>query len=63
MFVHVTKWLILQINDVEVLAVKRRGNVAIHYTAVPIDVGTDVSVVVDWSRRWDHMQQHSGEFK
>jgi len=42
------------------MAVRRRGKSAIHYVAAPLDVDSEVRVTVDWARRWDHMQQHSG---
>lgn len=35
--------------------------VAVHTTLAPIAVGTEVLVKLDWQRRWDHMQQHSGQ--
>ncbi|ORY87992.1 Threonyl/alanyl tRNA synthetase [Protomyces lactucae-debilis] len=41
--------------------VMRRGLQAIHYTAKPISVGETVDIEVDWPRRWDHAQQHSGQ--
>jgi len=45
---------------VAVLAVRRRGVDTLHYTPIPLDVGQQVHIVLDWTRRWDHMQQHSG---
>jgi len=51
---------LLQIDGIEVLAVRRRVADVIHYVPVPLDVSRQVNVVVDWTRRWDHMQQHSG---
>ena len=50
----------LQINGVEVLRVLRRGAVAVHFTEEPLEEGAEVEVEVDWNRRFDHMQQHSG---
>jgi len=52
----------LKIDGVEVLAVRRRGPDAVHYTQTPLDVGKEVNIAVDWTRRWDHMQQHSGGY-
>ena len=49
-----------QINDVDVLRVTRRGADAIHFTPTPFDVDQEVQLTVDWTRRWDNMQQHSG---
>jgi len=51
---------LFKIDDVAVLAVRRRVADVIHYTPVPLDVGRQVNIAVDWTRRWDHMQQHSG---
>ena len=34
---------------------------AVHFTAVPVAEGEDVHMAVDWGRRFDHMQQHSGQ--
>lgn len=49
------------INDVKVLSVVRRGADAVHFVEQPFEVDVEVRVVVDWDRRWDHMQQHSGQ--
>ena len=32
-----------------------------HYTAKPLVAGTAVHAAIDWERRLDHMQQHSGQ--
>jgi alanyl-tRNA synthetase len=32
-----------------------------HYTAKPLVAGTEVHAAIDWHRRLDHMQQHSGQ--
>ena len=34
---------------------------AVHFTAAPVAEGEDVHMAVDWGRRFDHMQQHSGQ--
>ncbi len=49
-------------QQVEVLDVQRceDGRVA-HFTAVPVAQGARVRVSVDWGRRYDHMQQHTGQ--
>ncbi|XP_050351806.1 alanine--glyoxylate aminotransferase 2, mitochondrial [Nymphalis io] len=49
------------LNDIEVLQVLRKGDQAVHFTQEPIEVGTNVIQKIDWSRRFDHMQQHSGQ--
>lgn len=41
--------------------VLRRGSTAMHFLEGPVKEGEEVEVKVDWSRRFDHMQQHSGE--
>lgn len=49
------------INDISVLRVTRRGTQADHFTQTALTPGTEVRVQVDWERRFDHMQQHSGQ--
>lgn len=49
------------INGIEVMRVIRQGANAVHFVPEVIPEGTEVDVVVDWSRRFDHMQQHSGQ--
>lgn len=48
-------------NDIPVLQVKRKGKDAVHFLTGPLTVGEDVTGKIDWERRWDHMQQHSGQ--
>ena len=43
------------------LQVRRRGNEAVHFVTESFEVGSLVSGTIDWKRRWDHMQQHSGQ--
>lgn len=38
----------------------RSGADAVHVTDKPFEPEQKVNVKVDWKRRWDHMQQHSG---
>ena len=40
--------------------VQRKEGKAVHTTDKPVPVGSTVEVVVDWKRRYDHMQQHTG---
>ena len=47
-------------GGVEVSRVLRRGSSAVHYLEQPLDEGSPVHVELDWQRRYDHMQQHSG---
>lgn len=49
------------INNIPVLQVKRKGKDAVHFLTENLDPGTTVTCKVDWNRRWDHMQQHSGQ--
>uniref|UniRef100_A0A8D3BSM9 Threonyl/alanyl tRNA synthetase SAD domain-containing protein n=1 Tax=Scophthalmus maximus TaxID=52904 RepID=A0A8D3BSM9_SCOMX len=49
------------IADVPALRVTRQGPEAVHFVSSPLEVGQEVQVKVDWERRFDHMQQHSGE--
>lgn len=50
-------------QDIAVLRVIRNGDKAIHFlhTDTPIQVGSKIKQVVDWKRRFDHMQQHTGQ--
>lgn len=48
-------------NGVEVRRVLRQGATAVHIASSPLEVGTSVDIQLDWSRRFDHMQQHSGQ--
>ncbi|CAG2209150.1 AARSD1 [Mytilus edulis] len=49
------------INDIPVLKISRRGADAVHFVSTEIPAGTDVNLEVDWARRFDHMQQHTGQ--
>ena len=49
------------LNDIEVLDTRTKDGAIIHVTAKPIEPGTEVHGVIDWKRRFDLMQQHSGE--
>lgn len=49
------------LNDVEVLEVHEKDGEIIHYTKEAIEAGSDVTGKIDWHRRFDLMQQHSGE--
>uniref|UniRef100_A0A023F7Z2 Putative metal-dependent hydrolase n=1 Tax=Triatoma infestans TaxID=30076 RepID=A0A023F7Z2_TRIIF len=49
------------LNDIPVIQVVRRGSEAVHYVEKPIKEGEQVLLKVDWERRLDHMQQHSGQ--
>lgn len=49
-----------KINSVPVHNAERRGLNAIYYTKEAIPLGEAI-ITVDWDRRWDHVQQHSGQ--
>ncbi|XP_061519948.1 alanyl-tRNA editing protein Aarsd1 [Phycodurus eques] len=49
------------IADIPVLRVTRQGQDAAHFVGSPLEAGQEVRVKVDWGRRFDHMQQHSGQ--
>lgn len=49
------------IGEVPVLRVTRQGPDAVHFVTSPVEVRQEVRLTVDWERRFDHMQQHSGE--
>lgn len=47
------------LNGTAVVDTKRRDDAVIHFTKEPVE--GSVHGVIDWARRFDHMQQHSGE--
>uniref|UniRef100_A0A3B1JBU9 Alanyl-tRNA synthetase domain containing 1 n=1 Tax=Astyanax mexicanus TaxID=7994 RepID=A0A3B1JBU9_ASTMX len=49
------------IENVPVLRVTRQGPEAVHFISSPVEEGQEVQLKLDWERRFDHMQQHSGE--
>ncbi|XP_073181796.1 putative protein PTGES3L isoform X1 [Lepidochelys kempii] len=49
------------IDDIPVLRVTRQGPAALHFVQSPLAPGSEVLLTVDWERRFDHMQQHSGQ--
>jgi Ser-tRNA(Ala) deacylase AlaX len=48
-------------DDVAVLHVTRCGAEAVHFVESALPVGKLVKQKIDWERRFDHMQQHSGK--
>ncbi|ODQ81986.1 hypothetical protein BABINDRAFT_160202 [Babjeviella inositovora NRRL Y-12698] len=48
-------------GSIPVTYVKRDGLIAKHITTEPLQVGSEVSLTLDWDKRWDHMQQHTGQ--
>ncbi len=49
------------LGDAKVLEVHERDGEVWHCTDRPLEVGSSVQGVIDWERRFDLMQQHSGE--
>ena len=49
------------INDIRVKEVHEKAGELLHYTDEPLEPGTEVTGRIDWERRFDLMQQHSGE--
>ena len=49
------------INDVAVVDVHEKDGKVFHIVSAPVEPGTQVACRIDWARRFDHMQQHSGE--
>lgn len=49
------------LGGVRVLEVHERDSQIVHLCDGPLDPGTQVTGVIDWDRRFDLMQQHSGE--
>lgn len=49
------------LDDVKVVEVHEKDGELLHYTEKALEVGKIVHGVIDWERRFDLMQQHSGE--
>ena len=49
------------LGGAEVLDVREKDGEVCHLLALPLEVGTEVKGEIDWERRFDLMQQHSGE--
>lgn len=48
-------------GEVPVTDVHEKDGAVIHTCAAPVEAGAVVTGALDWARRFDHMQQHSGE--
>lgn len=48
-------------NVISVSNVLRDGLTAVHIADKPVEPGTEVTVNINWARRHDHMQQHTGQ--
>ena len=49
------------LNGIPVTDVHEKDGVILHNVEQSVEVGETVTGVLDWARRFDHMQQHSGE--
>ena len=49
------------LGTARVLDVRERDEAVIHLCDSPLDVGSEVHGCIDWDRRFDQMQQHTGE--
>ena len=49
------------LGGVAVTDTRNRGDAVVHLCAGPLEPGAAVEGALDWDRRFDHMQQHSGE--
>lgn len=49
------------LGDAKVLDVQEVGEQVVHLCDKPLNVGEMVTGTIDWARRFDFMQQHSGE--
>ena len=49
------------IDDAKVYDVQIKDEIIYHYTTNQFEKGKNVKGIVDWTRRFDFMQQHSGE--
>jgi alanyl-tRNA synthetase len=49
------------LNDVTVTDTHEKDGQVVHYTDRPMEIGETVTGTINWDRRFDLMQQHSGE--
>ena len=49
------------LNGIPVTDVHEKDGVIVHNLDNKVEIGETVTGVLDWARRFDHMQQHSGE--
>lgn len=49
------------LNGIPVTDTHEEDGVVLHYTDSPLEPGAEVIAVIDWTRRFDLTQQHSGE--
>jgi len=51
----------LPAQPIQIASVERQGLHCVHVSPYPLQPGTLVRQQVDFTRRWDHMQQHTGQ--
>ena len=49
------------LGDAKVLEVHKKDGEIVHYLDRPLEEGKEVTAEINWERRFDLMQQHSGE--
>jgi alanyl-tRNA synthetase len=49
------------LNNSTVLEVEEVGGVIRHYLDSPLETNGEITGEIDWTRRFDHMQQHAGQ--
>lgn len=49
------------IGEAEVVDVQEEEGRIVHYTDRAVETGQVAECSIDWGRRWDHMQQHTGQ--
>ena len=50
-----------RINDIDVIEAIEAADDVVHVLAAPVAEGEGVHGEIDWDRRFDHMQQHTGQ--
>ena len=50
-----------RIDDVEIFDVHEKNGIVYHYGKAPLSIGNTVRGKIDWERRFESMQQHTGE--
>ncbi|KAF2007212.1 ThrRS/AlaRS common domain-containing protein [Amniculicola lignicola CBS 123094] len=48
-------------ESIPITYIQRHGLRCVHWSPQPLEPGTSVRQDVDFTRRWDHMQQHTGQ--
>ena len=49
------------LGQAKVLDVQEKDGTVFHTVDIPVETGAALPGAIDWDRRFDHMQQHSGE--